>query len=737
MPPDERVRGLRLPTSRTARTPSSASTTCATTSPSELERLRAARPLLRDRGRGRLDPHRRGAHAADHLGPARGGRRARTTRSRRIAQAAQASGERLRGRREAQDRRPRPRRACTRSRRRSASRTSTRPATASSSTTSIQALKAESLYKRDVEYVVQDGEVKIVDEFTGRIMEGRRWSRGPAPGRRGQGGREDRGREHHGRDDHDPELLPHVREARRHDRHGRHRGQRVRARSTSSRSCRSRPTCRWSAPDQNDLIYKTKDEKFARRRRRHRGAPREGPAGAGRHDLGRDLRAAVAACSRARACRTTCSTPSSTSARPRSSSTPASRARSRSRPTWPAAASTSSSARACRRLGGLYVLGTERHESRRIDNQLRGRSGRQGDPGETRFYLSAEDEVVRLFAGDRIYTILDRLGPPRGRADRAQDADEAHRGRAEARRGAQLRDPQERPQVRRRAQQAARGRSTSERRDGARGRTTSRDEILEWIDETVEGIVEAHTDSPFAEEWDLEGMMVGLRADLSRCSFALDGPRRRRARSQREDLLDRVAADARRAYELKEEGVSKIAPGRSCARLERFFLLQSIDARWREHLDDMDYLRDGIHLRGLAQKDPLVEYRAEGHAMFGEMRRRCRRRSSRSSSTPTSRSRTGSGRRPAMRSSPRRRRTALIYEHEERLGARPTRRDGPRSHGTAPRRSTTGRAGGGSSSADAGVQQRRPTTSASGRNDPCPCGSGKKYKRLPRQGGRA
>ena len=107
--------------------------------------------------------------------------------------------------------------------------------------------------------------------------------------------------------------------------------------------------------------------------------------------------------------------------------------------------------------GGLYVIGTERHESRRIDNQLRGRSGRQGDPGETRFFLSAEDQLVRLFAGDRIFTILDKLGPGRGSADRAQDAHEAHRGRPEARRGDALRHAQAGAQVRRRAQQAARG----------------------------------------------------------------------------------------------------------------------------------------------------------------------------------------------------------------------------------------------------------------------------------------
>jgi preprotein translocase subunit SecA len=141
------------------------------------------------------------------------------------------------------------------------------------------------------------------------------------------------------------------------------------------------------------------------------------------------------------------------------------------------------------------------------------------------------------------------------------------------------------------------------------------DEILTWIDETVEGIVEAHTDTQFAEEWDLEGMMVGLRA-IYPVGFTLEELTREEI--QREDLLDRVAADARRAYELKEQGVSKIDP-ELMRRAERYFLLQTIDVRWREHLDNMDYLRDGIHLRGLAQKDPLVEYRREGHAMFHEM----------------------------------------------------------------------------------------------------------------------
>ena len=207
--------------------------------------------------------------------------------------------------------------------------------------------------------------------------------------------------------------------------------------------------------DHNDQIYKTKDGKWKAGGQRDRGAPRGRPADPRRHDLGRGLGDDLRGASSAGASSTSSSTrsPSTPSARARRSPRPAARARSRSRPTWRAAASTSSSAaaprgwrrsscassgsrpatrattRSCRRwssassqqceaeaeevreLGGLFICGTERHESRRIDNQLRGRSGRQGDPGESRFFLSAEDDLIRLFAGERIYKILDRLGP--------------------------------------------------------------------------------------------------------------------------------------------------------------------------------------------------------------------------------------------------------------------------------------------------------------------------------------
>ncbi len=267
-------------------------------------------------------------------------------------------------------------------------------------------------------------------------------------------------------------------------------------------------------------------------------------------------------------------------------------------------------------LGGLYVLGTERHESRRIDNQLRGRSGRQGDPGESRFYLSAEDEVVRLFAGDRIYKILDRLGPPEGepiehgmltkRIEGAQKrVEEWH---FESRKSVLKYDD---------VLNAQRERVYAERRLVLEGQDIS-NLVREWVDETVWGIVEAHTGGAFAEEWDLEGMVVGLRG-VYPVGFSV-ADLGSQTEINRDELLDRVAADAQEAYRRKEETLTRIQP-ELMRQAERFYLLQSIDLHWREHLDAMEYLRDGIHLRGLAQRDPLVEYRTEGHAMFQAMMR--------------------------------------------------------------------------------------------------------------------
>ena len=242
----------------------------------------------------------------------------------------------------------------------------------------IQALKAESLYQRDVDYVVMDGEVKIVDEFTGRIMEGRRWSEGLHQAIEAKEGVADQRGARHARDDHAPELLPPLREARRHDGHGEDGGEGVPGDLQPLR--RRDPDERPGRPRRRERLHLQDGGREVRRRHRgHQGAARAGPAGARRHDLGRGLRVP----------RDTARAPGHPAQRPEREAARARGGDHQGRGRAGAVTIATNMAgrgvdiklgEGVRELGGLYVLGTERHEARRIDNQLRGRSGRQGDP---------------------------------------------------------------------------------------------------------------------------------------------------------------------------------------------------------------------------------------------------------------------------------------------------------------------------------------------------------------------
>jgi preprotein translocase subunit SecA len=257
------------------------------------------------------------------------------------------------------------------------------------------------------------------------------------------------------------------------------------------------------------------------------------------------------------------------------------------------------------------------------------------------------------------------------------------------------------------------------------------DLIREWIDETVWGVVDAHTEEGYAEEWDLEGMMVGLRG-IYPVSFTLEELGDPQSISK-EDLLDRVAADAQHQYEAKEAIFSRIDPANPdlLRHAERFYLLQSIDQHWRQHLDDMDYLEKGIGLRGLAQKDPLVEYRTEGHAMFADMMKRVEEEVIANlfhlklevADGPNGSSQVLDVFDPAHAHAL----ETLIAQHEEAASLAATANAG---------------GGGGGAFIDDGydeapeplefipepVEQRR-VEQVVGRNDPCWCGSGKKFKR--------
>ncbi len=264
--------------------------------------------------------------------------------------------------------------------------------------------------------------------------------------------------------------------------------------------------------------------------------------------------------------------------------------------------------------GGLFICGTERHESRRIDNQLRGRSGRQGDPGESRFFLSAEDDLVRLFAGDRIYKILDRLGPV---DEEGEEYPLEAKMLSKQIENAQKKVEQQNFLIRKRVLEyddvmnEQRRVIYKYRREILEGRDMS-EVAYEEVGQVAVRLTEEFTPGDIFEDWDLAGL-ASQAESIWGGGDQLQGldPNT----SSREDIGEMLREEALKAYEVREEEL-----GEELTRwLERQILLQIIDNRWREHLYEMDYLREGIHLRGFAQIDPLVAYKNEGYIMFEEL----------------------------------------------------------------------------------------------------------------------
>src|SRR4051794_19524628 len=264
--------------------------------------------------------------------------------------------------------------------------------------------------------------------------------------------------------------------------------------------------------------------------------------------------------------------------------------------------------------GGLFIVGTERHESRRIDNQLRGRSGRQGDPGESRFFLSAEDDLVRLFAGDRIYKILDRLGT----TDEEGNEEPIEAGMLSKQIEKAQRKVEEQNFLQRKRVLEYDDVMNEQRRiiyeyrdDVLEGRDMG-ESAREEVGSVVRRLVDEHTPGDYVEEWDLDGLFVALD-DIWPTSLTAEVVQRESF--DREELVERLTADALGLYDRREAEL-----GDELMRaLERFLILQIIDNRWREHLYDMDYLREGIHLRGFAQIEPIVAYKNEAFELFSDL----------------------------------------------------------------------------------------------------------------------
>jgi preprotein translocase subunit SecA len=479
----------------------------------------------------------------------------------------------------------------------------------------IQALKAHALYRKDKEYIVRDGELLIVDEFTGRVLEGRRYSEGLHQALEAKEGLRIR---------EENQTLATITLQNYFRMYEKLSGMTGTAATEANEFAKiynaevtSIPTHKTMIRvDENDFIFKTKDAKFrAVVEEIVEAHERSQPVLVGTISV--EVSEMLSGMLTRRGIEHNV-------LNAKNHAREAEIIRHAGEP----GAVTIATNMAGRGvdiklgdgvpdLGGLYIVGTERHESRRIDNQLRGRSGRQGDPGRSRFFLSAEDDLIRIFAGDRIYKILDRLGP-------GEDLPIEAKMLTKTVEGAQKKVEEQNFNIRKRVLDyddvlnKQREVVYSERRRVLEGEDLG-DQARDWIAETLVEVVDQYGDEEsLPADWDLDalfGAMQGyypvgfgvedIREDLDDEADPLT----------QEELLDRLEDDAMDAYDRREAEL-----GQDLVRdLERWVLLQLIDQHWREHLYNMDYLREGIHLRALGQKDPLSEYRLEGHAMFDEM----------------------------------------------------------------------------------------------------------------------
>ena len=342
-------------------------------------------------------------------------------------------------------------------------------------------------------------------------------------------------------------------------------------------------------------------------------------------------------------------------------------------------------------LGGLYVLGTERHESRRIDNQLRGRSGRQGDPGESRFYLSLQDELMRRFNSALVERFLSAAGIPEDtpiESKMVTNAIKSAQTQVESQNFEMRKNVLKYDDVMNRQREVI----YRERREVLEG-ADIKEQVTGFIEDTIRGYVGAATNEGFPEEWDLDQLWTALKATYP-ISFKVEDIEAEvggRTGLDTDFLTAKVLDDIFAAYAKREQDLG----AEVLRELERKILLSVLDRKWREHLYEMDYLQEGIGLRAMAQRDPLVEYQKEGYELFS-----------------------------AMMDAIKEELVGFLFnvevkvenEHVEAKGVTPA---APKQELRYSSPSESGQVSKSSPAVNGGVS----------RNSPCPCGSGKKYKR--------
>jgi preprotein translocase subunit SecA len=577
----------------------------------------------------------------------------------------------------------------------------------------MQALRAASLFKRDVDYLVTDGEVKIIDEFTGRILEGRRYSEGLHQAIEAKEGVKIK------EENQTLATITLQNYFRMYDKIAGMTG----TAATEADEFReiygmevvviptNEPMIR---DDRNDLIFKTEKAKY-------QAAvdvivdcyERKQPILVGTISVERSehlsdmlkRRGVVHEVLNARQ-----------HAKEATIVANAGQAGAVTIATNMAGRGTDIKlGEGVVEVGGLFVLGTERHEARRVDNQLRGRSGRQGDPGASQFIISLEDDLLRIFGGERIHRLMDRLGV-------TDDIPIEHSLISRSVEGAQRKVEEQNFQIRKRVLEYDDVMNKQReivygQRQRILGGEDLRDDVIEIIERVLRQQVNTFTgQAHYSEEWDLDELIVLLKNfyPSNITVESLGDPEE----LDSESLADMVVEEAIAIHEERETKFGAAA----MRELERWVLLRTIDAKWRDHLYEMDYLREGIGLRALAQMDPLIEYKNEGFNMFQEMM--------------------GSVQEDFVR---------YLYhmeivreeEPEQKIPARQLAYSGGGDSSLAQNFATAGSASvtrpgmvvDTSAEAYEAAQQATRTVVAPrsvtkiGRNDPCPCGSGKKYKK--------
>ncbi len=553
-----------------------------------------------------------------------------------------------------------------------------------------QALRAQTLFKRDDEYIVSDGQVFIVDEFTGRVLEGRRYSEGLHQAIEAKEGVEIR------EENQTVATITIQNYFRMYDKLSGMTGTAATEADefmhTYKMEVVSIPTHKeMIREDKDDLVYKTEKAKHAAVvedivERHQKGQP----VLVGTVSV--DVSERLAALLKRRGIRHNVLNAKHhereaeiiVEAGERGAVTIATNMAGRG--------TDIKLGEGVPELGGLYVLGTERHEARRIDNQLRGRSGRQGDPGESRFYLSFEDELLRLFGGQRMQGIIERIGLEE---DVPIEAGMISNSVRRAQEQVESRNFQIRKRILEYDDVLNKQREViyAIRRDILMGENV---DTASYAEEVLTDVVSQHvSEDVYPEEWDLDTLAAEVnRFYPSRIDFKAMNVEELTAgevlemvlEDARERLEERKAEWEERTAELEQRGLVRGDGVVSFEEAERRTLLSVVDSRWREHLYEMDYLREGIGWRGLSQRDPLVEYKREGFDIFQEMER---------------------GLKEDYVTYIYRIENVKLREEEMQQFSYSGGGEEPNQRPKSPRR----------------------TEGKVGRNEPCPCGSGKKYKK--------